>query len=174
MECVNINNEKQARLCFERKELLQDINNNAWVEWDTMKRDNEHDRHLVADVTEKGNVERVTRVLDLTFAHAVELCLPYAKRELKRNRNTRDNEYEEEDEYVMLMNVPGTFSETTLTLLEKLIHELLVSAALADWLGMTKPEGAERWATKAAALEEQIVAALNHRCRPIRRKLSPF
>lgn len=173
MECFGVNNEKRATLRFDRNELLDDIKGEAWVEWKTMKGD-DHDKHLVADIAEKGNIERVTRVLDLTFAHAVELCLPYAKIELRRSRNTRDNEYEEADEYVMQMVVPGTFSETTLTLLERYIHELLVSAVLADWLGTTKPESAERWATKVAALEGQIISALSHRCEPIRRKVTPF
>ena len=172
MECVN--NERQATLRFERSELLEDIKGGAWVEWETMKRDSEQEKHLVADIAEAGNIERVTRVLDLTFAHVVELCLPYAKMELRRSRNTRDNSYEEETEYVMQMTVPATFSETTLTLVEKLVHDMMVSSVLADWLGMTKPESAEKWAARTAALEEQIVAALSHRCRPIRRKLSPF
>ena len=173
MECVCINNHKQATLRFDRDELLSDIKGNAYVEWDTMKRDNEHDKHMVADIAEKGNIERVTRVLDLTFAHAVELCFPYSKRRVGQH-SSRDNEYEEEDEYVMLLTVPDTFSETTLTLLEKLIHELLVSSVLADWLSMTKPESAANWATKAAAQEIEITSALTRRCRPLTRKISPF
>ena len=173
MECVCINNHKQATLRFDRNELLNDIKVNAYAEWETMKRDNEHDKHMVADIAEKGNIERVTRVLDLTFANAVELCFPYSKR-LVRHRSNRDNEYEEEDEYVMLLTVPDTFSETTLTLLEKLINELLVSTVLADWLSITKPESAANWAKKAAAQEMEITFALTHRCKPIKRKISPI
>lgn len=174
MECRCINNYKQATLSFERKELLADIKGNAYTEWDTMKSENEHARHMVADICDDGNIERVTRVLDLTFAHAVELCLPYARRELRHIRNIRDNEYEEEEEYVMQMTVPDTFSETTLTLLEKLIHELLVSTVLADWLSQTKPESAASWAAKAASYESEITSALTHRCKPIARKISPL
>lgn len=173
MECVCINNHKQATLRFDRDELLNDIKGNAYVEWDTMKRDNAHDKHMVADIAEKGNIERVTRVLDLTFAHAVELCFPYSKR-LVRQHSSRDNEYDEEDEYVMLLTLPDTFSDTTLTLLEKLIHELLVSSVLADWLSMTKPESAAKWSENALADEKEILSALSRRCKPVRRPLSPI
>ena len=173
--CCNnsANNTKQAILRFERKELLADIKNYAYIEWDTMKRDNDHDRHMVADIVEKGNVERVTRVLDLTFAHIVELCYPYTKKWAKP-KSSRDDEYEEEDEYVMYMTIPETFSETTLNYLEKLIHNLLVNAVLADWFSMTKPESAANWATKTNALEDAIVTSLTHRYRPLTRKSSPY
>ena len=152
---------------------MNDIRNIAYIEWDVMKRDNVHDKHMVADIGEEGNVDRVTRVLDLTFAQCVELLYPYAKREVKEH-SCRDDELEEEDEYVLKMKVPDTFSETTVTLLEKLIHNLLVYAVLADWFSITKPEGAEAWAARAESLKDEIEKAKNRRTGVMTRRMSPF
>ena len=173
MECRCINDNSHATLRFERKELLADIKGNAFKEWDTMKSEDEHARHMVADICEEGNIERVTRVLDLAFSHAVELCLPYTKKWVKPH-SSRDNEYEEDDEYVLVMVLPASFSETTLTLLERLVHDMMLSSVLADWLEDTKPEIAARWSGKANAMETEIVSALAHRCAPITRKISPI
>jgi len=162
-----------ATLRFERQELIDDIKNYAYIEGDTMKRDAEHDKHMVFDIAEKGNIDRVTRVLDLTFAQCVELCYPYAKKEVKAN-TSRDNELEEEDEYVMLLNLPATFSETTVTLLEKYIHEYMVYRVMEDWMGLTKPESMLFWREKADRLEVEIKKALNSRCKAFVRKQHPF
>lgn len=159
-------------LTFIRKELLYDIRNLCFVEGDLMEGD-EHSKHQVFDVGEDGNVDRATRVLDLTFSQCVELCYPYSKREVKPCTR-RDDELEYEDEYVMHLNVPHTFSETTVTLLEKYIHELLVYRVLEDWLGITKPDAAAKWKEKADNIETDIIATINHRTKVTRRKLSPW
>ena len=59
---------KTVTLTFKRDELLYDIKNMGFVEGDTKKVESEHERHQVMDVGEDGNVDRVTRVLDLTFS----------------------------------------------------------------------------------------------------------
>ena len=81
--CRNRNNpdnwKKTSVLTILRPELLQDIAGMGYVEGDMIKTDDEHDRHQVQDIVEDGNVERVTRVLDLTFAEITELMYPYTK-----------------------------------------------------------------------------------------------
>ena len=59
---------KSVRLTFKREELLYDIRNNAYVEGDVMQVNDAHDRHQVQDIGEEGNIDRVTRVLDLAHA----------------------------------------------------------------------------------------------------------
>ena len=164
---------KHATLCFERKELLDDIKGYAYVEGDMMKRDDVHDRHQVFDVCEPGNIELVTRILNTTFNKCVELCYPYAKK-VVRECTGRDNELETEDEYVMRLHLPDTFSETTVTLLESLIHDLLVIRVMEKWMGLTKPERVDFWKKQGEDTEAEIVSALSRRFTGIRRRLSPF
>lgn len=152
---------------------MDDIRNNAGIEGDTMKRDNEHDKHMVYDIAEKGNVERVTRVLDLAFNFCVELCFPYAKKEIGKH-TYRDNEYEVEEEYVMTLHLPDTFSETTVTMLETLIHEYMVDSVMEDWMDLTKPESVAFWHQKLEAAKSEIIGALARRTRCLTRKMNPF
>ena len=163
----------EVTLRFEREALLYDIKNYCYIEGDTMERQDEHAKHQVFDVGETGNIDRVTRVLDLAFSNCVDICYPYTKKELCHHAS-RDNELEEEDEYVMKMSVPEGFSETSVTYLSKLIHELLVYKVMADWMSITKPESKANWQEKAEATEQEIMSMLNRRTGRVRRPLSPF
>lgn len=141
-------------LTFARDQLLYDIRNAAYIEGHIMPADSEHNRHTVIDIGEVGNVDRVTRVLDLAISHCRELLYPYVKREI--DRYTLDDKFKERASYGIVMQVPEDFSQTTLTLLERLIHEYLVCSAVADWLSIAKPEKAETWAAKAYDIESRI------------------
>lgn len=174
--CPTLGNNQDVNIVhlnFATSNILYDIKNYAYIEGDILQADDEHARHQVFDVCEDGNVDRVTRVLDLTMARVVELLYPYAKKEV-REHSCRDNELEEEDEYVIKLQVPDSFSETTVTLLEKLIHELLVCTVLADWFSITKPSSTETWAARAATLEAEIRRAKNSRSGRLTRKMYPF
>jgi hypothetical protein len=164
---------KTVTLTFKRDEILYDCKNYAYVEGDTMKTQDEHDRHQVMDIGEDGNIDRVTRVLDLAFAECVELCYPYSKEEVE-DTTAADDTLEERDAMVLRMVVPDDFSQTTVELLRRLIHELLVYKVMADWTSHTKPESEEKWAKKAGEVEEKITSSLNYRVGRVRRTLTPF
>ena len=161
-----------AILTFIREEIIYDVENYCFIEGD-LKEGDEHSKHQVFDVAQDGNIDRVTRVLDLTFERCVDLCYPYTKKEICKFTR-RDDELEEEDEYVMKMNLPAHFSDTTVTLLEKLIHEILVCRVMEDWLSITNPKASEKWKIKADNLEAEVSSALTRRTRFVRRKLRPF
>ena len=156
-----------------RSELLYDIRNYAYVEGDMMRTEDEHDRHGVMDVGEDGNIDRVTRVLDLAFADCVELCYPYTKVEVE-DETALDDKLQERDALVLIMRVPDDFSQTTVELLRRLVHELLVYKVMADWTSHTKPESEAKWRQKAEEVEGKITSSLNSRVGRVRRTLSPF
>ncbi|MBQ7462436.1 MAG: hypothetical protein IJS63_09330 [Bacteroidaceae bacterium] len=164
---------KEAILHFEREQLLYDIKNYCFIEGDLMERNDEHAKHQTFDVGEEGNIDRVTRVLDVAFASCVELCYPYSKKELK-DYTSRDNELEEEDEYVLRLKLPNGFSSTTIDLLEKLIHEYMVYKVVADWMSITKPESKATWQEKIEETAGQIKSSLHGRIGRVRRTLTPF
>ena len=164
---------KTVKLMFKREQILYDCKNYAYVEGDTMKAQDEHDRHQVIDIGEDGNIDRVTRVLDLAFADCVELCYPYSKVEVE-DKTVLDDTLRERDTLVLRMVVPDDFSQTTVELLRRLIHELLVYKVMADWTSHTKPESEAKWAKKAEDVEEKITSSLNYRVGRVRRTLTPF
>lgn len=166
----------KATLTFKRDQLLYDIRNIAYVEGDVMPTDNEHDRHQVIDIGEDGNVDRVTRIIDLAIAHCRELLFPYSRVNVDE-KEERDDTFEEPEEYTIELLLPDDFSKTTLTYLEKLIHEFLVYRVLMDWMSIANiknPNSAANWASKLADLEDEIESTLNARIHRVRRTQTPF
>lgn len=164
---------KNVTLTFYREALLYDCHNYAWIEGDVMKTDDAHDRHQVQDIVEDGNVDRVTRVLDLAIAECVEACYPYSKNPVG-DSTEMDDTFAETDAYVVRLWVPDDFSQTTVTLIERLIHELLVCRVLYDWFSITYPDKAAIWKAKADEAELSLRSSLNSRIGRVRKFQSPF
>lgn len=158
-------------LVFWRKHLLYDIRNIAYVEGHILETDNEHLRHTIQDVGEVGNVDRVTRMLDLAHAKCKELLHPYTKHKVYR---PLENELRERKVYGIILSLPQDFSQTTLDLLERLIHEYMVNRAVADWMSITNQAKVETWAAKAAAMEGEIRSCMNTRMSRVRIRTHPF
>lgn len=154
----NDNSDKRTvRLKFLRSQLLYDIKNYAYVEADVMGEDKQHAQHVLADVGEEGNVDRVSRILSVVHAAVIELLYPWTKSEPVEEEI--DDCLWAPEEYILELHVPSDVSRTTLHLLSRLIHEYMVYRVLADWLSITNPQAAENWAAKAAATEEEIEEA---------------
>lgn len=162
----------EAVLSFKRDQLLYDIANYAYIEGHVMETDNTHQRHTVQDVGEDGNVDRVTRVLDLNVAKCREMLYPLIKHEI--HRHELDDMLKETPAYGMVLNLPHGFSQTTLNLLERLIHEYLVCKSVADWMSITNPAKAPTWETKAQDAESEIRTCLHARIARVRRRCHPF
>lgn len=161
-----------AVLGFKRDQLLYDIKNYAFIEGSVMDTESNHNRHTVQDVGEEGNVDRVTRVLNLTVCKCRELLYPYTKKEMHRTE-LNDN-LREPPVYGIVLSVPTDFSQTTLYLLENLIHEYLVCKAVADWLSITNTAKAQVWEAKAEDAESEIRINLHNRIAKPRRRMHPF
>lgn len=163
-------------LKFKREELLYDIKNIAYVEGDVMITDDEKDRHQVMDIGEDGNIDRVTRVMDLAVTHCTELLFPYSKTDVDEEEE-RDDTLEETEVYEINLKVPDDFSKTTVNHLEKVIHELIVYKVLSDWLSITNlrnPNSAANWASKIQELEDDVETTLNARMHRVRRTQTPW
>lgn len=161
-------------LSFKRKELLYDIENYSFVEGDIMKTDNEHAQHQVFDVGQEGNVDRVTRVLNLAHSECVEMLYPYTKEDILDGGGALDDTLKEPEVYDIILSLPNGFSMSTVRLLKDLIHEYLVCRAVADWMSITNPGSQENWEVKLESLKRKMQTSLMSRCGKIRRKLKPF
>ncbi len=173
--------EKKAKrllvgLSFKREELLYDVKNLCYVEGDLLQEGNAHNPHIVFDVGEKGNVDRVTRVLDVTHAALVEMLYPYTMREIPVSDMVRplDDRLRERETYYIHLTLPEAFSLTTVHLLEHLVHEYLVTAAVADWLGITNPGAAGKWQEKLGVYGEKLREVIQNRTERGKIKLSVF
>ena len=172
--CGNTEKRKTVTLVQSRKNLLYDISNYAFVEGDIIGGTAAHAAHQVKDIAEDGNIDRVTRVLNLAHAETVEMLYPYTKEMLSEEGAEYSDAMSEPAEYRVRMSVPEGFSATTVRLLQELVHEYMVCRALQDWLGMTYPDSAPVWAGKVDYFLGKIRASLVSRMVHIRRKMKPF
>lgn len=150
-------NKRTVRLKFLRSELLYDIKNYAYIEGDVMGEEKQHAQHVLMDVGETGNVDRVTRILAVVHAAVIELLYPWTKAEAMEEEI--DDHMFAPEEYMVELHVPEDVSRTTMHLLSRLIHEYMVYRVLADWLSITNPQAAANWAAKAGATESEITQA---------------
>ena len=172
--CGPVNEPKKATLTFKRAELIYDASNYSFVEAEIIPEGDECRRHQVFDIGQDGNVDRVTRVLNMACSECVEMLYPYTKEEIPEGQEALDDVLTEPEVYEIRLTLPETFSLTTLKLLEHLIHEYLVCRVLADWMSITNPESEAGWEKKFTTLRNKIRTSLVSRTGKIRRKMKPF
>ena len=161
-----------VRLKFLRNQLLYDIKNYAYVEGDVMGEEKQHAQHVLVEIGEDGNVDRVSRILAVVHTAVIEMLYPYTKAEPIEEEI--DNCLHAPDEYVVELSVPTTMSRTTMHHLSKLIHEFMVYCVLADWLSITNPHAAANWSAKAEAIKEEIEDIKNLRRKAFTRATHPW
>lgn len=175
----------QVTFRFVEVELLDDLRQLGFVEGDVMAAKTEHDRHQVMDICEDGNIDMVRRVMNRAFAECVELCYPYSKIPMSEsdltdiddvlyNGSPNYGPLKPVTQYVMELNLPNEFSETTVKLIEAYIHEYLICSVMCYWMSIVKPEAEAHWKEKVEAAGQSIRSSLNSRCGRVRRPLTPF
>ena len=170
---MNVPRTKTVTLNFKRTEILDDLKQYSYVEGDILKTQDEHDRHQIQDIGEDGNVDRVTRVMNLCMADCREILYPYTKVDVE-DAETRTDTLVAVEEYNIVMLVPDDFSKTTQTLLELLIHEFVVASIMADWMSITNKPKEETWQKKAEKARRRIKGCMNNRTGKVRRRQHPF
>lgn len=165
-------NTKQVVLNFKRKNLLYSIENYAYIVGHPMPDNTENNKHMIIDICEPGNIDRVNRILSTVHALVVEMLHPLTR--IDAIEEEADDDIWEPDEYRIVLNVPSTFSRTTVHLLRNLIHEFMVYRVLYDWLSILYPDAANVWALKANEAEEKIIKVKNHRTGTLERPQQPF
>lgn len=175
---------KTVVLTFLRSELLNDMDQYGYVEGDVMRASGgqeeleelehlDHGRHQTQDITQDGNVDLVTRWLNMKLAWCREALFPWTKNPVLDNVKL-DDILTNPDIYTIAMTVPEDFSDSTAEFLEELIHNLLVWYVLYRWLSITKPEGAAKWREAADNAEKDLKGALARGCSKVYRRMSPF
>lgn len=166
---------RTVTLRFRRENLDYSIRNYAYIESHVMSEDQECSRHMVCDIGEEGNRDRVTRLLGAIHAGVVEMLYPFTKTEAVEE--IIDDDIWEPEEYVVEIHVPATFSRTSCHLLSRLIHEYMVYRVLHDWMTITNsgsPAAAQHWLEKAAEAASEIEGLKNMRTGTLERPLRPF
>ena len=163
---------KNVKLTFNREQILYDIKNVAYIEGHKLDEKQQHIQHTIVDICEEGNIDRVNRILYNVYLSVVEMLYPYTKNEIMDNM--LNNDMREPDEYVINMLVPETMSQTSINILNTLIHEYFVTYVISDWLGILLPESSQYWMLKLAGIEKDITSVKNRRATTLTRPNHPF
>ena len=99
---------RRAVMTFSRRQLLYDVKNYAYIEGSVLETESGHSRHMVQDVGEEGNVDRITRVFDVAIAQCRELLYPYSRHEVRREMF--DDKLRDVPVYGIVVEVPTAFS----------------------------------------------------------------
>lgn len=156
-------------MSFIREELLFDIESYAFVEADIT--DDEHKKHQVFDIAQDGNEVLATRMMNLAHAECREMLYPFTKTPCEERVHT--DALVRPDRYYIVMELPESFSETTVKLLKELIHDYFLCRVLGEWCGVTKPGSREYWEDRLQRIRDKIKSALSWRSKRVRLKLSP-
>ena len=163
-------------LNFKRKELLYDIANACYIMSDSLTSDN-HSKHNIIDIAQDGNVDWITRRLDLVNAEIQHLLSSFNKETVNEGDST-DDSFGEVDAYIYKLLVPDTFLSVTHKYLSQLIHNLMVdmciSSYLSDVIGGNSLGEAQLWLSEANEIKDKIKAALTARSKRMRVSQHPF
>ncbi|MCD8266834.1 MAG: protein-export chaperone SecB [Prevotellaceae bacterium] len=150
---------RTVTLTFLAPELLYDIAQWAYIEGDLMNDQGDktplHAKHETQDAIQDGNVELVSRSLTRSFAECLNMLYPYA-REAVEDGYTRDDYLRRKQKYTAALTVPPCYSDSTVELLERLVHDYMVFKALWQLTSLTDPDKAGQWQEKWEEAEERI------------------
>lgn len=161
-----------AILTFNREQLLYDIKNASYVQSHAMVGDNGHKEHLLADICEGGNSDIVTREIDRAIGEVREALYAYTKCEVVNSE--LDNALHEVPSYGVVLQLPKDFSQTTLNLMERYIHDYIVASVIYMWLNVTQIGDNGYWQARRDGDMVLLQRRVQHRSGKIRRKLQPF
>lgn len=164
---------KNVRMDFERTWLLYDIKTIAYVTADVLPPDLPLAvKQQLTDIAEEGNIDRVTREMDLAYHDCVNWLYPYTKNEITISETT--DKLKESEKYSIYLSLPLEFAQITVEYLATLIHEYIVYRVLAAWCYIIYPKAAENWAIKSEDAKSKATAQLVRRLKPVYKKMSPF
>ncbi len=172
---------RSVNIVLQRSALIYDVENYSFIEGDIMATDNEHAKHQAFDIAQKGNIDRVTRMLNLAYSECVEMLYPYTKEIVEGKWGLCHNiivspqgiAYPPE-EYNIRLTLPNSFSTTTINLLANLIQEYLVCKVLSDWMSIVNPGSQSNWDNKLNEIKLKISTSLVSRTGKLKRKTNPF
>lgn len=167
------NRRKLVEITLYRNSLIYDISNAAYIVADSTPELDDKVRSAITDICESGNVDRITRIMNMGYNELLNRLYAYTK-ERVLEENKVDDLFPEPEKYIIRMMVPEDFSKTTVSALGEYLHEYIVDIALADWLSITKKDEVATWQEKADVVMGKIRSMINDRVGAIRRKVSPF
>ncbi|MBR6182747.1 MAG: hypothetical protein IKQ77_16260 [Prevotella sp.] len=145
-----------AIIRLSKQRMIYDIANNAFVVGETIEDAGPHIRHLVQDVVEGQNIDRVCRVMSLAFCRVKDLLRQWVVDVEETGCSLSTHQNAGEEEYVLRIVVPYGLPPCTIDYWVILAYEYVTASAIADWLGITAKDKAPEWQRKADEAAERL------------------
>lgn len=159
-------------MTIKTSEILDDVRSAAWLESELHPELDRHRRHEMADICEKGNIERVWRVSAISVAE-VRMALSRVLRQ--ESRVVHDNSLERPDrwDFRFICMLPPSI----LAYIKEKTHEYVVARVMADRAAVIIPAASSVWEERAktALLSlADVSSTIRLTYGPVRRPLWPL
>lgn len=163
-----------AHFTIKRKALLYDVENYAYILGNVIPEENQPSKHQLIDVAQDGNIDVVTRLLDLAYSECLNMLFPHVKDPIQHDEDFGNDMLKEEMAFDFTLQMPAEYSTTSVFYLKKLIHEYMVTKVMVMWLSLNNSNLKVEWEIKLEEITTKIRSTLTLRCNNVRRKLHPF
>lgn len=187
--------QNRSMVMIDTESVILDVRSKAWVVSDVtgMEEGAGESRHQTADIGSGANIALLRRDLDLAFHELEDLFYALIDHEdgcCEMMASTRhgcchrqpavvdigavDNSAPHVLVYEMRLLLPAGVTESTVRYWRTLMHEYMVSYALASWFGIVNPERQAKFLADVDRLREQIRSSMTRRTQRVRRPGRPF
>lgn len=148
-------------MLWDKRQLLYEIADTAWVEGDSdteaveKTQATDASTHNYKEVAEEKNWPVVSRWIDLGIAESEQMLYNLTRIPTHCHRSM-DNQVNRMLEYAMEMRVHPEASEHTINLIMGLVNEYLKARVLKEWAGISYKPALPYWAQKVEELAAQI------------------
>lgn len=168
---------KYVDLIFHREQLTNDIRNTAYIVARSLSEKEGNigsDTTWLTDICEDGNIERVTRMLNLAY-RKLEGDLHTFTKHPSEYATILDDTYGEPEHYSMCMHVPDDFTKNSVYLIKNLIHEILTYGVVREWCDLTHHSEGMAWLDdKITSLHDELNKSINRHDGYVLRKAHPL
>lgn len=142
-------------ITFQRAELLDDIEHIAWIEADAMPAEAEHARHILRDICQDANADRVSRSMTSAAAIVDDLLHPLTDIPAVAD-GALDDTLGEPDGYVLRLAFADTFPRAAASAMAALGHDYIVYSALLPWISLCWPQRAEYYMLRMRQIIDKL------------------
>ncbi len=154
-----------VRTKLSKEDILYDIANLGYIEGDVVGEDAIHVKHVIQDICQEGNVDRVERILELVWLRCLDILSPVS---------APDEELDRYEVLVAVKRIVLRRHSAAVRSIPALVRELMTATVLWEWLGISNARAAEKWGIKCEDLWDRLRSIVLRLQSPVRRPLSPW
>lgn len=164
---------RSIAIVLKRKELLHDIELDAFIIGDALRTNVEKDKSTIQDVAKDDRARKIMREIENAKSRLVSLLSAYNKQPMRHDAAIVDR-LDDRDTITIMLSVPDTFNVVNLEHIKNLMHSFIVNKSLSSWFRLTSPDRVQQYEIDAMDNLSDIKLNMSYRAERIKRKMHPF